>query len=69
MQRDEEIGIGAGLNDLELGIRLRYEVRREIAPYIGLTWKESFGATHRLTIQEGGDPAHFVILAGARVWF
>ncbi|HLG54308.1 MAG TPA: copper resistance protein B [Vicinamibacterales bacterium] len=69
VQRDEEIGIGAGLNDAEVGVRLRFETRREFAPYIGVTWKESFGATHRLTVQEGGDPAHVVVVAGARMWF
>ena len=69
VQPDEEIGIGAGLNDAEVGVRLRYETRRELAPYIGLTWKESFGATHRLTAAEGGDPNHFVVVVGARVWF
>ena len=58
VQNDEEIGIGAGWNDAEIGVRLRYELRREFAPYIGVTWKESFGATHRLTTEEGGDPAH-----------
>lgn len=52
VQKDEEIGIGAGLNDAEIGVRLRFETRREFAPYIGVTWKESFGATHRLTVQE-----------------
>lgn len=69
VQKDEEIGVAGGWNDAELGARLRYEVRREFAPYVGLTWKESFGATHRLTIREGGDPGHLVVAAGARVWF
>ena len=69
MQRDEEIGIGAGWNDAEIGARLRYEIRREFAPYIGVTWKESFGATHRLTLRDGGDPSHFVVVAGVRAWF
>lgn len=69
VQRDEEIGIGAGWNDAELGVRLRYEVRREFAPYVGLTWKESFGATHQLTTQGGGDPSHVVVVAGLRAWF
>lgn len=68
-QRDEEIGAGAGWNDAEFGMRLRYEVRRELAPYIGVTWKESFGATHQLTTQAGGDPSHFVVALGARAWF
>ena len=69
VQRDEEVGIAAGWNDAELGVRLRYEVRRELAPYVGATWKESFGATHRLTTQGGGDPSHFVVVAGLRAWF
>lgn len=69
VQRDEAIGIGAGWNDAELGVRVRYEVRREFAPYLGVTWKESFGATHRLTTQGGGDPSHFAAVAGVRAWF
>ena len=69
VQDDEEIGIAAGWNDAELGVRVRYEIRREFAPYIGLTWKESFGATHRLTTREGGDPSHFVVVVGARTFF
>lgn len=31
-----ELGIGSGVNDIELGLRLRYEVFREFAPYIGI---------------------------------
>jgi copper resistance protein B len=68
-QKDEAIGIAAGLNDVELGGRLRYEIRREFAPYIGVTWKESIGATHRLTVREGGDPSHLAFVAGVRLWF
>ena len=69
VQDDQEIGIAAGWNDVELGVRVRYEIRREFAPYVGLTWKESFGATHQLTTQEGGDPSHFVLVVGARTFF
>ncbi|HEY5870675.1 MAG TPA: copper resistance protein B [Candidatus Tectomicrobia bacterium] len=68
-QKDEAIGIAAGFNDVELGGRLRYEIRREFAPYIGVTWKESIGATHRLTVREGGDPSHLAFVAGVRLWF
>jgi copper resistance protein B len=68
-QKDEAIGTAAGLNDVELGGRLRYEIRREFAPYIGVTWKESIGATHRLTVREGGDPSYLAFVAGVRLWF
>ena len=69
VQDDEEIGVGAGWNDAELGVRVRYEIRRQLAPYIGVTWKESIGATHRLMTREGGDPSHLAFVAGVRLWF
>jgi copper resistance protein B len=68
-QDDEDIGIAAGWNDVEAGVRIRYEIRREFAPYVGITWKESFGGTHRLATEGGGDPSHFVIVFGTRTWF
>jgi copper resistance protein B len=40
-----DVGIGSGLSDLEVGLRLRYEIRREFAPYIGVNWSKLFGAT------------------------
>ncbi len=57
--------IGAGLVDAELGLRLRYELRREFAPYVGVSWERAFGATRRL--RGGGDGA--VIALGVRAWF
>lgn len=65
---DEAIGLGSGLNDLELGFRIRYEVRRDFAPYAGVTWGETFGSTHRLALEEG-DAAHVAAVAGVRLWF
>ena len=62
-------GIGSGLNDVQIGLRLRYEVRRELAPYLGLSWKRQFGETADLTRAEGGDIDNFAIVAGLRVWF
>ena len=44
-QNDEDLGIGSGLSDVEAGLRLRYEIRREFAPYIGVNWNKSFGNT------------------------
>lgn len=68
-QKDAEISTGSGFNDLELGLRLRYEIRREFAPYIGVTWLESFGATRRFTVREGGDASTTAVVAGLRMWF
>jgi len=42
---DPQRGLGSGLSDMELALRLRYEIRREFAPYIGVTWNRAFGAT------------------------
>ena len=42
---DRERGIGAGLSTVDAGIRLRYEIRREFAPYVGLVWSRKFFGT------------------------
>lgn len=64
-----ELGVGAGLSNLELGVRLRYEIKKEFAPYVGFEWIRQFGDSARFTRANGGqvsDP-HFVM--GVRVWF
>jgi copper resistance protein B len=69
LQKDEAVGIGSGINDIDLGWRLRYEIRREFAPYIGVTWLQKFGQTHAFAFREGPDRAQFPIVAGIRAWF
>jgi copper resistance protein B len=66
---DRENGIGSGLSDVELGIRLRYEIRRELAPYVGVHWQRKFGETADLARDEGHDVSDVMFLAGVRVWF
>ncbi|QBM78223.1 copper resistance protein B (plasmid) [Sphingomonas sp. AAP5] len=66
VQRD---GIGSGLTDLELGLRLRYEKSREFAPYIGVSWERQFGDTARFTRARGDDTGGFSFVAGVRTWF
>lgn len=62
-------GVGAGLVDAEAGLRLRYEVAREFAPYVGVSWERKFGETARLN-RAAGDGAHgFRFVAGIRAWF
>ena len=66
---DPERLIGAGLSDLELGLRLRYEIRREFAPYIGLNWTKRFGDSADFARAAGEDPDELSFVAGLRTWF
>lgn len=69
IQRVEEFTTGSGLNNLEFGLRLRYEIRREIAPYVGISLDKSFGETATLVRQEGGNPSQIRFVVGVRAWF
>jgi len=59
-----EMGLGAGLSSLDLGLRLRYEFVREFAPYIGVEWARTFGKT-----AEYSDIDELRTVAGLRFWF
>lgn len=62
-------GIGSGLGDAELGLRLRYERVREFAPYVGLSWERRFGRTADLARGRGDGTGGFGVVAGVRTWF
>ena len=61
--------IGSGLSNAELGLRLRYEIRREFAPYVGVSWGRRFGDTARYARADGDRATSKSIVAGIRVWF
>ncbi len=61
--------IGDGLTSAELGLRLRYEIRREFAPYIGAHWGWSVGKTADYARAEGKDTRDQSLVAGIRFWF
>jgi len=69
IQRVEKFTTGSGLNNLEFGVRLRYEIRRQFAPYVGISLERSFGETATLVRQEGGDPSQVRFVVGVRAWF
>ncbi|MBL8037625.1 MAG: copper resistance protein B [Nitrospira sp.] len=69
IQRVEEFTTGSGLNNLEFGMRLRYEFHRKLAPYVGLSFDRSFGETATLVRRQGGDPSQIRLLVGVRMWF
>ena len=68
-QNDAEFGTGSGLSNIETGLRLRYEIRREFAPYIGVNWSKSFGNTAGFSRDEGEDVEDLQWVIGVRVWF
>lgn len=62
-------GVGSGVSDAELGLRLRYEIRREFAPYVGVVWARKFGDTARFARAEGEGVEETRVVAGLRAWF
>lgn len=66
---DRERGMGSGLQHVEVGLRLRYEIRREFAPYIGVVWSRKFGETANIARSEGEKVRTPGIVAGVRVWY
>lgn len=61
---DAKMRVGSGLSNIEAGLRLRYEIQREFAPYIGVTWEKTFGNTRDyMPIDETN------LLLGVRIWF
>lgn len=66
---DAANGIGSGVSDAELGLRLRYEIRREFAPYLGVVWSRKFGDTADIARGRGDDANEVQLVAGLRAWF
>ena len=66
---DDEIGLGAGLATSDFGLRLRYEIVRQFAPYIGLAWSNAFGKTKDLRRTGNEKSNQLSIVGGVRFWF
>ena len=69
VQRVRAFNVGKGLNDIQIGIRLRYEIKREFAPYIGFSWFHRFGDTAAIVRSKGEKPNYFTAVFGLRMWF
>lgn len=61
--------VGSGLASAEAGLRLRYEIRREIAPYLGLVRRKLFGGTADIARANDFDTDDTELVAGIRLWF
>lgn len=66
---DAKRGIDSGLSGLAAGLRLRYEMRREFAPYVGFEWTGKFGGTADYARDAGLDTKETQVVAGVRFWF
>jgi copper resistance protein B len=68
-KNDSENGVGSGLSDLAIGLRLRYEISRQFAPYIGLEWTNTYGNTADYRREDGEDRSDTQVVAGLKFWF
>ncbi|CAB3853136.1 copper resistance protein B [Achromobacter piechaudii] len=66
---DPARGVGSGLSSGSLSLRLRYEVTREFAPYIGVSFDRKFGQTARYASDAGDSRSQTALIAGVRFWF
>jgi copper resistance protein B len=66
---DPERRVGAGLSTTDAGFRLRYEFRRELAPYVGVTWNTKWGETADFAETAGQDTGGARFVTGLRLWF
>ena len=60
---------GTGVTETDIGLRLRYEIAREIAPYIGVSWLKKYGETARISRQEGETTDTVAFVVGLRLWW
>ena len=66
---DAERGLGSGLSDITVALRVRYEIRREFAPYIGVEWVGKYSGTADYARATGQETAEVRAVAGVRFWF
>jgi copper resistance protein B len=69
IQSVPEFGVGSGFNDIEFGLRVGYQVARELTPYVGILWNRAFGETADLRRTAGGMESDLRGVAGVRFWF
>ncbi|WP_228771154.1 copper resistance protein B [Cupriavidus sp. U2] len=68
-KNDPATGVGSGLSNGAVGLRLRYEFSRQFAPYIGVERYQTFGNTADMVRSSGGRSGETRFVAGVRVWF
>ncbi|MBV1916674.1 MAG: copper resistance protein B [Sphingomonadaceae bacterium] len=64
-----QTALGSGLTSLEAGLRLRFAISPQFAPYIGYGYELRTGETARLERAAGEKTEAHSFLAGIRTWF
>jgi len=62
-------GVGSGISELDAGLRIRYELSRKFAPYIGFAYTGDYAQTASFTREEGGNPEDPRFIFGVRLWY
>lgn len=68
-QEVSEYGLGSGLNNTEAGLRLRYAIRRELVPYIGVRWEQLYGETKDIARRRYERTSSTALVLGIRAWY
>jgi copper resistance protein B len=68
-KNDPQRRIGRGISDVQFGLRLRYEIRRQLAPYVGVNWLRRVGTSADYARQDRQPVLDRQIVAGVRIWF
>ena len=68
-RRDPSRGIGSGLSGIDTGLRIRYEITRKFAPYIGVAYNGKLGETADFTRDERGIVHDVRFIFGIRLWY
>ena len=66
---DRERGVGSGLSDIDAGLRLRYEITRKVAPYIGVSYQGRFGEAAGFARRDYESTSDARFAFGVRAWF
>ncbi len=66
---DAARGLASGFTSVEAGLRLRYEIRREFAPYLGVEWHSALGGAADLARASGHPVEETRVLIGLRAWY
>lgn len=68
-KKDPERLLGSGLSDASLTLRIRYDIRRELSPYLGVMWTQKYAGTADYAHAAGDPTSEFFLLAGIRAWW